>query len=197
MTDGLKHFSILHLSQRNGFSFSHMLSSLPCSGGKLKGIPSLKEFNGLSRRFQNSLTCPQWEHHIHSLGLGLRLRQVSYAMPFHSLSGTLNKAEEEHSQGQCWVYKLLFRTSAKFPWLLRWKQRELTEDTRWFTIPFPLGFNSAAWKSKFEGQQKVIPTTSTTVVKCLQEYVLFRNKLNQHKVNKGFNFAHKETLCII
>lgn len=42
---GLKHFAGLHLSQSNGFFFSHALSLLTSSGDKLKGNP-LKELNG-------------------------------------------------------------------------------------------------------------------------------------------------------
>lgn len=65
----------------------------------------------------------------------------------------------------------------------------LTMGICWVAIPFPLRFNSAAWKSKWEANRRQFPQLQQ-LVKCLQEYVLFRNKSNQRKVNKGFNFTH-------
>lgn len=110
---------------------------------------------------------------------------------YYTPSGALTEAKEEHSQANAGLANCYPEPPQSFPSSLDGNKGNLvlTVGIRWFTIPFPLGFNSAAWKSKSEGQQKVISTTST-VVKCLQEYVLFRNKSNQHKVNKGFNFTH-------
>lgn len=146
MESGLKPFAVSHLSQSNGFSFSHTF--LTDLGEKLKGTPSLQELNGLGkgpvRKFHNTNLSPERA----AYPLGLEQRSFHPHLVIIRQRKSLAKANAEFTK--CYPEPL-----PSFPGSCSENENSvLPPAICWFALPSPLSCNGAALKSKSEGNRK-------------------------------------------